>query len=406
MIHRAATAHSNRLFMKFFVLLFFISSAGLQAVAYQEQEKGDKDAVRLNATLVEVPAVVTDQGGRFVVDLSKSDFALFEDGKRQEISVFTAVKQPFNAVLVLDTSNSAQDRLRAIQNTAVTFTKQLATGDRVMVISFDNEVRQLTDFTADARELEGAIRATESGFGKLLYEGVTRALEQLRNVEGRRAVVLFSDGVDMRSIEATAESAARLAEQIGAVIYVVRFDTRWWIEAEARRQQAEQPKSKLPFHVDGRIPLPPEFGGPEPTNPEIPTPRSPKVEVGQGSVGIGGPRRQSPGYPGNNDSRSFPSAEPRDPLAENLDKLYGEAESFMQLLALRTGGKVFDADTFERTRSAFAAIADELRNQYLLGYYPSASRRDDKFHKIRVEVSRKTVQVRARSGYRLSEGSR
>src|SRR6185295_5228564 len=173
-----------------------------------------------------VPVVVSDRSGKFVSDLVQSDFAVAEEGKRQEISFFDAVKQPFSAVLVLDTSNSAQDRLKAIQQSAVDFTSHLRPGDRMTVISFDNEVRNLTEFTEDRAELDRAIRGTESGFGKLLYEAVARALDQLKDVEGRRAVILFSDGVDMRSIEATAEGTTKLAEQIGAVIYVVHFDTR------------------------------------------------------------------------------------------------------------------------------------------------------------------------------------
>jgi len=193
-----------------------------------QKSKGD-EPIRLNASLVQVPAIVTDRSGKFVTDLSRSDFSISEDGKRQDISIFATVKQPFSAVLVLDTSNSTEDRLKVIQNAAVSFTAQLRPGDRMMVISFDNEVRQLTDFTDDRVELERAIRGTESGFGKLLYEAMARALETLKDVEGRRAVILFSDGVDMRSIEATAEGTTRQAEEIGAVIYVARFDTRWWI---------------------------------------------------------------------------------------------------------------------------------------------------------------------------------
>src|SRR6266550_4508325 len=173
------------------------------------QKPSEEQPVRLNATLVQVPAIVTDRSGKFVSDLSRSDFTVYEEGKRQDISFFAAVKQPFSAVLVLDTSNSAQDRLRAIQQSAVDFTSHLRPGDRMMVISFDNEVRDITEFTEDRAELEHAIRGTESGFGKLLYEAVARALDQLKEVEGRRAVILFSDGVDMRSIEATAESNTR-----------------------------------------------------------------------------------------------------------------------------------------------------------------------------------------------------
>ncbi len=377
----------------------------------QDEQKNDKDqdSVRLSATLVQVPAIVTDRAGKLVTDLTQKDFTVYEDGKQQQVAMFATVKQPFNAVLLLDTSNSAQDRLRAIQSTAASFTHHLEPKDQMMVISFDNEVRQLTDFTNDAKELEAAIRGTESGFGKLLYEAVTRALEQLREREGRRAVILFSDGVDMRSIEATVESTTRMAEEIGAVIYVVRFDTRWWLEAEARSHEAERAKSNLPGNIDGRIPLPPEFGGPEvPSNPEIPAPKAPRIEIGGGGVEVGSPRRQPPVVydPGNvnTPTRRVPEPEMSDPLTKNLNKLYGEANAYLQTLTSRTGGRIFEAETFETTRSAFARIADEMRNLYLLGYYPATNRRDNKYHKIKLEVARKEVQVRARTGYRAEGG--
>jgi VWFA-related protein len=388
------------------LIVIVISDIALSAVRsgrslQNPQKQSEQEPLRLDATLIQVPAIVTDHAGKFIADLSQNDFTVSEDGKRQDISLFAAVKQPFNAVLVLDTSNSAQDRLAVIQNAAVNFTNQLRDGDRMMAISFDNEIRQLTDFTADRKELEQAIKGTESGFGKLLYEAVTRALETLREVEGRRAVVLFSDGVDMRSIEASAESSIRLAEEIGAVIYVVHFDTRWWIEAEARREAIEHPKSKTPFVIDGRIPLPPDFGGPDPTPTGIPKPGSPRIEIGQ--------RPQPPVVvydPGPGGSRTrTPDTSPEDEIGTTLNKLYGEADSYLQSVTSRTGGKVYLADTFADTRAAFASIADELRNQYLIGYYSTAGRRDGKYHKIKLDVARKGLQVRARPGYRVASES-
>lgn len=365
----------------------------------QDQPRpASEDPVRLSASLVQVPAVVTDRGGRFVSDLSRNDFTVSEDGKRQDISFFAAVKQPFNAVLVLDTSNSAQDRLKAIQNAAIDFTKQLRPGDRMMIISFDNEVRQLTDFSEDREELEKAIRGAESGFGKLLYEAIARALDQLKDVEGRRAVILFSDGVDMRSIEASSEGTTRMAEQIGAVIYVVRFDTRWWIEAEARREERDHPRSKTPFDIDGRIPLPPDFGGPDPAPTGIPKPNAPRIEVGQQ------PKPPVIYEPGRTDnSRRIPSEDTPDQITSTLDKLYGEADSYLQTITMRTGGRVYRADSFDDTRAAYTAIADELRNQYLIGYYSTSNKRDGKYHKIKLELARKGVDVRFRPGYRAAD---
>lgn len=370
------------------------TAAGLST--QDRQKRSDDDSVRLNATLVQVPAVVTDRAGRFVTDLSKGDFTIYEDGKRQDISLFAAVKQPFRAVLLIDTSNSTEDRLKAIQNAAVEFSNQLRTGDRIMVVSFDNDVRLLTGFSEDREEIERAIKGTESGFGKLLYEGVTRALDQLKDVEGRRAVVLFSDGVDMRSIEATAESTTRMAEEIGAAIYVVRFDTRWWIEAEARRQEVEHPKRKTPFEVDGRIPLPPDFGGPDPIPNGIPKPNAPRIEIGER------PRPPVVYDPDGTNTRTqrLPNDQPGDEITTTLNKLYGEADSFLKEITLRTGGRVYAADNFGDMRAAFKAIAEELRNQYLIGYYSNASRSDGKYHKIKLEASRKDARVRARPGYR------
>jgi len=364
----------------------------------KEQKPGAEDPVRLNASLVQVPVVVTDKNGKFVTDLAQTDFTVSEDGKRQEISIFAAVKQPFNAVLVIDTSNSTQDRLRAIQYAAVEFTKQLRPGDRMMVISFDNEVKVLTEFTEDRSELEATIKTTESGFGKLLYEAIAKALDQLKEIEGRRAVILFSDGVDMRSIEASAEGTTKMAEEIGAVIYAVRFDTRWFIESEARRQEAEHPKRKTPFNIDGRIPLPPDFGGPDPTPTGIPKPNAPRIEIGQR------PRPPVVYDPrGTPTTQQPPPDEHPDDITSTLDKLYRESDAYLQAITIRTGGRVYKADNFDDTRSAFSAIADELRNQYLIGYYSTNNKRDGKYHKIKLESARKGVELRSRPGYQSAE---
>jgi len=396
MIQRGSMVYASVLIVA--VASHEFAACALTGPSQDPQKPAAEEPVRLSTSLVQVPAVVTDRSGKFVADLSRNDFTVSEDGKRQDISFFAAVKQPFNAVLVLDTSNSAQDRLKVIQNAAVDFSKQIRPGDRMMAISFDNEVRQLTDFSQDRQELENAIRGTESGFGKLLYEAVARALQQLKNVEGRRAVVLFSDGVDMRSIEASSEGTTRMAEEVGAVIYVVRFDTRWWIEADARRQEKEHPKSKTPFDIDGRIPLPPDFGGPDPLPTGIPKPNAPRIEIGQRPTP---PVVYDPDGTGTRTQR-IPGAEAPDQITSTLDKLYGEADSYLLTVTTRTGGRVYLADTFDGTSAAFTAIAEELRNQYLIGYY-STSKRDGKYHKIKLDLARKGVEVRARPGYRAPD---
>jgi len=363
----------------------FTAKAMAQAKSVQNQKSKQEDrdeALSLSATLVQVPTVVTERGGKFVSDLKQADFTLMEDGKRQEIGLFQAVKQPFSVVLVIDTSNSAEDRLKAMQDSAIEFLQQLGPDDRAMLITFDNEIHELTEFTSDRSEIETAIKSVEAGFGKLLYEAVNRALEKLKEVEGRRAVVLFTDGIDLDSIEASAESTTKLADQLGAAIYTIKFETRWWIESQALKQIDEMNRRpNRPYGADGRIPLP--SGAPSPTG--MPNPGSPRVQV------------ETSGIPTISIKDERPTAES---TRDNLDKMYGKADVYLAGLSDHTGGRLFSTITLGDTKAAFASIADELHNQYLIGYYTAVKRSDGKYHKIKVEIARKGLTVRSRQGFR------
>jgi hypothetical protein len=125
----------------------------------------------------------------------------------------------------------------------------------------------------------------------------------------------------------------------------------------------------------------------------MPKPRRPRIEVN--------PAPQPPIITVNG-TRIEAEREPADPITSTLDKLYGEADAFTQQITSSTGGKVYTASTFEGTKSAFASVAEELRNQYVLGFYPSI-KKDNRYRKLKVEVSRKEVLVRSRIGYRLSD---
>src|SRR5215467_2438117 len=362
----------------------FSGSARAQDKSAQKakgRQEAQDEPLNLSATLVQVPTVVTERGGKFVADLTQADFTLLEDGKRQDIGLFKAVKQPFSVVIVIDTSNSAEDRLKAMQESAIEFVKQLGPEDRAMLITFDNEIHELADFTSDHEELEAAIKTAEAGFGKLLYEAVNRALEKLKEVEGRRAIILFTDGVDLDSIEASADSTAKLAEQAGAAIYTVKFETRWWIESQALKQIDEISKRPdRPYGAEGRIPMP-GGGGPSPTG----KPGSPKIQI------------ETSGIPTISIKEEKPTAES---TKANLDAMYGKADAYLAGLSDHTGGRLFSSQTLTDTQAAFASIADELRNQYLIGYYTTAKRADGKYHKIKVEVARKGLSVRSRQGFR------
>ena len=113
-----------------------------------------------------------------------------------------------------------------IQDAAITFVNQLRRDDRVMIVSFDDQVRVLSEFTNDRSRLRDAIQRTEPGDGTKLYDAVDLVMNQrLNSVEGRKAIVLFTDGVDTTSRHASYQSNVRDAEELDALIYPVQYDT-------------------------------------------------------------------------------------------------------------------------------------------------------------------------------------
>src|SRR6185369_3090775 len=106
-----------------------------------------------------------DRDGRYVPNLQKEEFRIWEDGVEQEVAFFQSVDKPFSVVLMLDTSPSTEFRLEDIQDAAVSFVNQLRRDDRVMVVSFDNDIRILSEFTTDRNRLERAIRHARTDDG-------------------------------------------------------------------------------------------------------------------------------------------------------------------------------------------------------------------------------------------------
>ncbi|HWN99931.1 MAG TPA: VWA domain-containing protein, partial [Blastocatellia bacterium] len=199
-------------------------------------EDQDDPAIKLEATLVTVPVIASDRDGRYVPDLHREDFTLHEDGVKQEIVFFSTVNEPFHVVLMLDTSASTQEKLGQIRRAATAFVEQLKPADRVKVISFDDAVRDLCEFTNDRAELRRAIDQTSSGQGTKLYDAVALALRELRPIRGRKAIVLFTDGVDMHSLNARYEDNINAVEESGVIVYPIRYDTRAETEAMMRGQ--------------------------------------------------------------------------------------------------------------------------------------------------------------------------
>jgi len=316
------------------------------------------DVIRVDTTLVTLPVSVTDRDGRYIPNLRKEDFRLWEDGVEQNVAFFASVDKPFSVVLMIDTSGSTRYRLDGIQDAAITFVNQLRPDDRVMIVSFDDNIRVLSDFTSDRYRLRDAIRRTRPGDGTKLYDAVDLVMNQrLSQVEGRKAVVLFTDGVDTTSRHASYASTIRDAEELDALIYPVQYDTYADMGGGGG-------------------------GGSWPGGGGTRWPSSPVDILGQILGGRSG-RRGGGGGGGAGSSR----------------REYETANRYLDDLAERTGARRYQGDSNQNLADAFANIAEELRRQYSLGYYPKTAAQAGQRREIRVRVNQPNLAVRTRSTY-------
>jgi von Willebrand factor type A domain len=426
---------------------------GIGAVASVAQEV---ETIKTDTNLVRVPVIVTSINGLYITDLNKDEFKITEDGVPHEIAFFGKVAMPFHVVLMLDTSASTQDKLRKIQSAAFAFVEQLQPADRVKIISFDDQVRDLNEFTNNRDTLRNAINSTRSGQGTKVYDAVELALNTVRRIQGRKAIVIFTDGVDWHSDHATFDGTLRNLDEEGVIVYPIRYDTRATTEAIAR-QQSEQISPTLPTRdviqappsgttaptfpggdpipTGGTqrktgplgLPLPEEImrrrreGGrerpyPDPSGRDSRYPQPGDREQLPGTI----PEDRLPpesrlpdrrGIPGQPDPRpsttttSRRTTRPDDSITAMLDMEYAKADKYLESLSEKSGGRLLRADSLASLPDAFAQIAAELRTQYMLGYYPLNKDHDERYRRIKVTTSRKDVVIRARPGY-LATGAK
>ena len=308
------------------------------------------DIIRVSTTLVTIPVSVMDRDGRYIPNLQKEEFRIWEDGVEQEVAFFQSVDKPFSVVLMLDTSPSTAFRLEDIQDAAISFVNQLRRDDKVMVVSFNDDIKVLSEFTTDRNRLERAIQRAKTDDGTRLYDAVDMVInQQLSRVQGRKAIVLFTDGVDTTSRHANFESNVMDAQELDALIYPVQYDTSDDMNAN------NNPVGRsidIWDQILGGI-----FGG------------------GKRKSGGGGSHRGT---------------------AQND---YEFANRYLLELANSTGGREYHADSLQNMSSAFANVAEELRRQYSIGYYPKRPPQPGQRRQVRVRARQPNLAVRARDSY-------
>ena len=191
-----------------------------------EMTVSDEDSIKVETNLISIPVSVFNRNGLYIPDLSKENFQIFENGKPQKIEYFATTENPFTVVLLLDTSPSTEYQIEEIQSAAIAFVNQLKPQDSVMVIEFDGNVHVLTEATTDREKISKGIRKADFGGGTSLYDAVDFSLrKRLAKISGRKAIVLFTDGVDTTSGKADYESTVREAEEADATIFPIYYNT-------------------------------------------------------------------------------------------------------------------------------------------------------------------------------------
>lgn len=328
-----------------------------EAVAEESDE-----IISIDTRLVTIPVRVIDRKNRFVGGLTKENFSVFDNNISQDIAHFQNEAQPFTVALVLDMSYSTVFKIGEIQSAAIAFIDQLRPEDKVMVISFDEEVHMLCEATSDRAAIYRAIRQTKISTGTSLYEAVDMTInDRLRKITGRKAIVLFTDGVDTTSRKSHDLENLRDALELDALIYPIRYDTFADVQSLKNKPVANPPNS-----------------GPRGTPPITPT-------GGKQSFPMPGPVIATP------DDKGTTPAE------------YEHAREYLDKLAIRTGGTMYDASSVFNLNNAFRRIASELREFYSIGYYPKEEPVPGKTRRIKVRVDLEKVAVRARDSYVIAE---
>jgi VWFA-related protein len=319
------------------------------------EEVGENDVVRVDTMLVTVPVSVLDRQGRFIPGLKSEDFTLLENGEQQSIAYFETAEKPFTVALLLDTSASTHFQLDEIKAAAIAFAKQLRPQDRVLVVTFNSEVLLLTEATNDVNLMEAAIEEyANTGTATRLYDAVDLTInERLNRIKGRKAIVLFTDGVDTASQQATYQSTLDQVQELDALIYPIQYDTTDYLQA---------------MQGGGAVTV---------------------TTTQQGPFGIT-TSRQTYNVPLNGGA----------PLPGTTKADYDRADQFLHALADRTGGRLYQANDTTQLAGAFSRIAEELRRQYTLGYYPkSANIAEGEQRQIQVHVRQPNLAVKARNSY-------
>lgn len=215
-----------------YLLAGVMAALGVSLAGQQPDQKPAADApdthIILEVNRVDMLFTVTDKKGRFITDLGKDDFAVYENKRPQSIQEFTSESDlPLRIAILIDTSNSIRDRFRFEQQAAVDFINSVIRPkqDKAMLVSFDSSAELVVDLMDDPEKLAEGIRSLRPGGGTALYDALYYACRDKLQLDKpryrfRRAVIIVSDGEDNQS-RVSRDQALEMAQKADAVIYCI-----------------------------------------------------------------------------------------------------------------------------------------------------------------------------------------
>jgi VWFA-related protein len=378
--------------------LFVLPCPAGAAFAQQAPAGQPVATLKVQAREVLLPVTVRDKHGNLVTTLTPADFTLTEDGRPQVIKSFSRQSNlPFRLGLLVDTSRSISGAMNDERKAAGKFVdlmlptdpKTTPQGDQAFLIHFDREVELLEDFTSSRDKLHheldemgptsaernsssngsdssdnsgssgnGQSRGSRGGGGTQLYDAIYLASDELmKPKDGRKALIVFSDGEDRGSKE-TLNDAIDAADRANVAVYTIYF------KGEQERSQSSG------FPGGGR----------------------------HGGMGGGGyPGGGGGGYPGG--GGSYPGGGGSGRRGGSSSGSSVDDKKIMQQIATRTGARYFEVKKSSNLDDIYSQIAEELRGQYLLTYTPDKVDTEGDFHKIALKAKKDDLTVVTREGY-------
>ncbi|HYK91168.1 MAG TPA: VWA domain-containing protein [Acidobacteriota bacterium] len=303
--------------------------------ALAQIKAGQDPTFSVSVNLVKIPISVFDDHGNMITDLRRQDFRLWEDSTPQQIRSFGLDTNPVSVVLVLDTSATVKKELKQIKEAAEDFAAALTHDDRISVITFDDEVTLILNWTDNQKLVRKALRKVDSGIRTALYDAMfSAAHDQLQNIEGRKAIILLTDCLNNQSSIGFSDAAREIVNS-QATLYVVSKT------AMVRQEASRERRVIMLSDIYKRL-------------------------FGDGNY---------------------------------IEEFFQKREAEMTDLAEKTGGRCFFPTDYDQIKDVYGEVARELKSKYYVTYVSNQAMQPDSYHRIALEYLPPSSKITYRKGY-------